>query len=1019
MRKEALDLSAENVKPIRLDMILYRYVFLTFIFSILIGCNDDNRLRGSLFGSTGPSGPSNSYSLAKPSKERANSFETFTIQLSYLSGERTLETAHLETVTTGNVSCSDPIVTDISGLNPVLTLSNCLGDGRVKVKYGSFESEEVLIVNSFEDPLISADAIAVSKDGKKAYVSVLSTILEVELSTGKRKVIASSTVGSGPSLFTITKINVGPNPDVIYCLASSASVGLMELNVLTGDRTTVASSGVGSGVSFNGISDFVLNESGTKAYVVSTSSDALILVDLVSQVRTYLSHSSVGLGDNFSYPSTIAMVPSSTKAYVYDRSLQALFQVDLATGNRIIVSRNSVHPGIGFQFTTYDIDVDADEKFAYSLDSVNGVLRVNLQTGARVLFSTNGVGNGMNFYDPRGMSFNYQKSIGYVIGSSLNQFELDSGNRVLLSDVRAGAGPNIKSVTDIDVYSILDNTAIVFDYLLGTFLSVDLSNGSRNEIVPLVSGTNMPELNVSSMEMSSDNQYLYVESNFSVYRQNMTTGIREHISGTDFVTSTIRGPGIALDSLGANSVDIELDSGDGTLFYATTNYIIKIDIASGARTELSSMSAGSGPQLNSMRDVVIADTDSQLFVLDDLGVFSVNANTGSRSEISGMIAGSGDPWSGPVLKMTKPDGDSEVFVLASSGDQILEVSLSTGARSIVTSLIVGTGDPLTGAVDIAVNGLATTLYVLQNNGEIVVVDRGTGNRTKLPMTVTGQFINLFSATFEFSRDFSKLLISDMQSVYESDVSQGKFRTIYSPYHSSGNLAFSDNAKIEYDSINHKAYGLVGGVFTVDLNSGVSSVVSDHYTGTGPRFYMPKDLVINSNKDTLFVSDFEIVSVDIPTGNRTLVSGVSKGAGPELMKPEGIFLNQLETDLYIVDSYLNALIRINILTGDRTIVSDSGTGLGPNLSYPNGVVLNSSESEAYVSLSVIPTQVIAVDLSTGDRRYLTNANGSVGAGTGGTGCSSVILLSGALNCTSSSSGLLQINETNGDRVIKAR
>lgn len=72
-------------------------------------------------------------------------------------------------------------------------------------------------------------------------------------------------------------------------------------------------------------------------------------------------------------------------------------------------------------------------------------------------------------------------------------------------------------------------------------------------------------------------------------------------------------------------------------------------------------------------------------------------------------------------------------------------------------------------------------------------------------------------------------------------------------------------------------------------------------------------------------------------------------------------------LLLVDSDLDAVVRVDPATGDRTIVSDKGTGGGPTFSGPVGIAVEASGDLVVVDLG--RRAVLRVDAVTGDRAFI--------------------------------------------------
>ena len=64
---------------------------------------------------------------------------------------------------------------------------------------------------------------------------------------------------------------------------------------------------------------------------------------------------------------------------------------------------------------------------------------------------------------------------------------------------------------------------------------------------------------------------------------------------------------------------------------------------------------------------------------------------------------------------------------------------------------------------------------------------------------------------------------------------------------------------------------------------------------------------------------------------------SIGSGPGFLAPRGIAV-EADGTLVVVDSSLDAVVRVDPLSGDRTIISDDSIGGGPGFISPRGIAV---------------------------------------------------------------------------------
>jgi serine/threonine-protein kinase len=140
-------------------------------------------------------------------------------------------------------------------------------------------------------------------------------------------------------------------------------------------------------------------------------------------------------------------------------------------------------------------------------------------------------------------------------------------------------------------------------------------------------------------------------------------------------------------------------------------------------------------------------------------------------------------------------------------------------------------------------------------------------------------------------------------------------------------------------------------------------------GSGPGFEVPIGIAVEADGSLVVVdSDLEaVVRVDPVSGDRTIISDASTGSGPGFDTPNGIAV-EADGSLVVVDFGLEAVVRVDPVSGDRTIISDASIGSGPGFSEPLGLAVEADGSLLVVDAAL--EAVVRVDPITGDRTVLT-------------------------------------------------
>jgi hypothetical protein len=260
------------------------------------------------------------------------------------------------------------------------------------------------------------------------------------------------------------------------------------------------------------------------------------------------------------------------------------------------------------------------------------------------------------------------------------------------------------------------------------------------------------------------------------------------------------------------------------------------------------------------------------------------------------------------------------------------------------------------------------------------------------------------------------------------------------------------------------------VVAVDLVSGDRTILSDDTHGIGPPLHQPRAITVDGDRalviDSPSMGDRAIVAVDLVSGDRTILSGPSVGSGPGFRTPTGIVLDgsralvldrrallavdlatgdrtilwdaeagagtgpifsqyRLEIALngnrvLVSDSGLGAVFAVDLVSGDRTILSDPSTGGGPRFSpfAPTSIVLDETDPSRALVVDPGLGAVLAVDLSSGERSFVSASSVGTGPPVAGPVTSRAIALEGnrALVVGRDRASLVAVDLASGERTI---
>ena len=288
--------------------------------------------------------------------------------------------------------------------------------------------------------------IVLNSAGTTAYVIdwSLKAVFSVDLSNGDRTIISNSGTGDGTNFSFPYNTVLNPTGTIAYVVDNDVDA-VFSVDLSNGDRTIVSNSGRGTGTNFNSLLDIVLNSAGTTAYVVDNDVDAVFSVDLSDGDRTIVSTFSddgdntndEGTGPFFDQPEGIVLNSTGTIAYVVDASVDAIIAVDLSNGDRTIVSTSTTGVGTNFNRPRY-IVLNPTGTTAYVTDrGLDAVVSVDLSDGDRTVVSDDDTGSGIDFDQPEGIVLNPAGTIAYVVDESLDAViavDLVFGDRFIVSE---------------------------------------------------------------------------------------------------------------------------------------------------------------------------------------------------------------------------------------------------------------------------------------------------------------------------------------------------------------------------------------------------------------------------------------------------------------------------------------------------------------------------------------------------------------------------------------------------------
>ena len=280
--------------------------------------------------------------------------------------------------------------------------------------------------------------MVIDSASRTGFVADGSRVWAVDLTTGNRRTItgydylSGVTYGEGPTIRSANDITVDQVTNRLF-VADIDNRAIYSVDIETGNREVISSSSVGQGAGFGGLYRMDIDRDNNRLLVVDIGLNALLSVDIANGDRTFLSDDSTGSGESFSFPVGVSYNAQENKALVLEDEVNALFEVNLETGDRTIISGAGVGEGSVGIYRPTDLVVNADYSKAYiGAESSSALIEVDLETGARKVIPVEGpkvsrpIAIGLDSH--RGLLY----SIGYV-DETLYLTDLETTQGIIVS----------------------------------------------------------------------------------------------------------------------------------------------------------------------------------------------------------------------------------------------------------------------------------------------------------------------------------------------------------------------------------------------------------------------------------------------------------------------------------------------------------------------------------------------------------------------------------------------------------
>jgi sugar lactone lactonase YvrE len=266
----------------------------------------------------------------------------------------------------------------------------------------------------------------------------------LDLATGNRSIVSSSTVGAGPSgaIETIVLDTRPDHPAHAFGVMWGPTFSLVGIDLTNGNRELIVDLNLSSGTHLVGALGLdVENERLLfAAKEFSDNNHALYSVDLATRKVTMVSGKLIGSGPALNFPGTFVLEPAShpTRAIITNGSDHTLLSIDLTTGDRVVFSSSTppfFQPG-PLLLDSANASVLGVDNYGYELFSASLKTGVPQPLSGWQSTTLKTFGRGPMLLESNGLVMNPISSVAYATQSaagSIIAIDVKTGDRVVIS----------------------------------------------------------------------------------------------------------------------------------------------------------------------------------------------------------------------------------------------------------------------------------------------------------------------------------------------------------------------------------------------------------------------------------------------------------------------------------------------------------------------------------------------------------------------------------------------------------
>jgi sugar lactone lactonase YvrE len=501
--------------------------------------------------------------------------------------------------------------------------------------------------------------------------STFGAVLAVDLMTGDRSVVSGPGVGDGPQISSAYGLAVDPSRARAWVGNYTTTAGggaIIEVDLRSGDRKLIANATHGNGPWPGYVTGAELNPTADRLLVCSGIGDeaGVLAIELDSGDRSWVSTAANTLGPSWMFPQDVAVGPAGA-AWVSDFTTGRMFAVDLVTGaNRLVTARE--HP-LGSFVSLFGIDLDAHRGRILAADyDSGGVLALDLGSAELSMALRNSIGVGPGFRKAGAIELLEPDGSRLVVTDqfrhAVQAVDLTTGARSVLSGPDHGSGPELVGPVDVVALDSPEGKSLlVLDTTSEALVRVDIQTGNRTLVSGDGVGAGVP-LNLPWVMVHPAHEDRVIVSTGvlfdpSLIEVDLSTGDRTVFSDAN------HGSGPELVNVG----DMDVDSASNRIYVAAIAGVFAVDLATGDRTVVSDAFVGSGPpfSLFGPHRLLWDPVQAKILALDTpKGLFRVDPASGDRELVVQAKSGKGPGMiANPTIEILRPSDRSEPLLLFS------------------------------------------------------------------------------------------------------------------------------------------------------------------------------------------------------------------------------------------------------------------------------------------------------------------------------------------------------------------